>query len=118
MLDWLEKLEDSELRAVIARAEELLALHDRERKAEALGKARALLESVGLSLKDVAGKKTKHEAKLTYKGGHSYQHPDNKALVWAAKGKKPHWLCELETAGGKAVEIAPANDTVALKKTG
>jgi DNA-binding protein H-NS len=119
-LDSLEKLADEELRVVIARAEELLAQHDRERKAEALNKARVLLESVGLSLKDVAAGKAKPVKAPGYKGGHLYQHPANKALVWNAKGQKPNWLRELEGEGGKAIEIESASDNapVPLKKTG
>jgi hypothetical protein len=40
-----------------------------------------------------------------YKGGHSYQHPTNKALIWKAKGQKPNWVRELETQGIKPVEL-------------
>lgn len=119
-LDTLEGLEDADLRAVIARAQELLEQHDRERKAKALSDARALLESVGLSLKDVAAGKAKAVKAPAYKGGHIYEHPGNKTLTWNAKGQKPNWLRELEASGGKAVEIEPANDNapLPLKKTG
>jgi len=120
MLDSLEKLHDDELRAVIAQCEELLDGRDRERKADAMNKARLLLESVGLSLKDLNGKAPKKAKGVIYKGGHSYQHPDDKTLVWGAKGKKPHWLVELEAEGERPVEILVANDNVrpTLKKTG
>ena len=119
-LETLDALNDSELQAVIARSEELLKQRDDERKAKALSEARALLASVGLSLKDVAGgRAAKHVKPPAYRGGHGYQHPSNKALVWNAKGQKPGWLRELEGQGGKAVELAAANDDVPLsvKKT-
>lgn len=115
-LDTLNELEDVDLRAVIGRAQELLEEHDKERKADALNKARALLESVGLSLKDVANGKAKPAKAPVYKGGHVYQHPANKALTWNARGKKPHWAIEVEGAGGKLIEIEPANDNVPMPK--
>ena len=106
MLDSLEKCADDELRGVIARCEELLADHDRRRKAAALEQARAILSGAGLSLRDVAAGKRKGNGGPVYHAGHTYQHPTNKALVWPGKGKKPGWLTELEAEGGKAVEVA------------
>jgi DNA-binding protein H-NS len=106
-LEKLETLKDDDLRAVIGRAEELLRLHDRERKDKALEDARAILASAGLSLRDVASKATgaKHGKVAAYRGGHHYQHPTNKELVWTAKGQKPNWLRELEAEGKRPVEV-------------
>ena len=103
--DMLDTLSDDELRGVIARAQELLTTHDRQRKDHALAEARTLLSSVGLSLKDVAGKGSGKRSNA-YRGGHQYQHPQKPDLVWNAKGQKPNWLRELERGGGKAVEKA------------
>jgi DNA-binding protein H-NS len=105
-LDTLDALSDDELQAVIERCEVLLQERDDDRKAKAVEQARTLLASVGLSLKDVAsGKAHKANAKgPVYHGGHTYQHPANKALVWNAKGKKPGWLTALEAEGKTAVE--------------
>jgi DNA-binding protein H-NS len=119
-LDTLDGLSDDALQAIIARANELLKAHDEERKAKALADARALkakalsdartvLASVGLSLKDINGKNRVRSGKAAaYHIGHQYQHPANKSLTWNGKGKKPGWLCELESEGGKAVEVAGA----------
>jgi H-NS histone family len=107
-MDTLDALGDGDLRAVIARAEELLAQHDRERKATALEQARAILAGAGLSLRDVAAKPKNGTKGPVYHGGQTYQHPSNKALVWKAKGQKPGWLRDLEASGGKAVEVANA----------
>ena len=105
-LDSLEKLGDDDLRAVIARADALLKQHDTERKEKALAEARTLLASVGLSLKDVARKASAAKSKgPVYHGGRQYQHPANKALIWAGKGKKPGWLTALEGEGKVALEV-------------
>jgi alpha-ketoglutarate-dependent taurine dioxygenase len=120
-LETLDALNDNELQAVIARSEELLKNRDDDRKAKALSEARALLASVGLSFKDVAGSKAaKHVKPSANRCGQVYQHPTNKTLVWNAKGQKPGWLRELEVHGGKAIELSLANDDAPAptKKTG
>jgi hypothetical protein len=107
-LDSLAKLEDGELQAIASRCAELLALHDRQRKDKALEEARAILAGAGLNFKDAAsGKPQKNGIGKgpVYHAGKQYQHPANKALTWNAKGQKPTWLRELESQGGKAVEL-------------
>lgn len=104
--DSLEKLADDELRAVIARAETLLTQHDTERKEKALNEARATLAAVGLSLKDLKGRKPVKGA--VYHGNRQYHHPQNKELIWKGRGKKPGWLTQLEAEGKAAVEVSNA----------
>jgi len=103
--DMLDAYGDDDLRAVIARAKELLMQHDTERKEKALAEARATLAAVGLSLKDLNGKKKNGVKGPVYHGGQVYQHPTDKALTWAGKGKKPGWLVAIEAEGKKAVEV-------------
>jgi DNA-binding protein H-NS len=119
-MESLEALNDDELRAVVARAEELLAQHDRQRKNEALEHARAILAGAGLNLRDVAsGKAGNGHAKApAYHGGRQYQHPTDKTKVWAAKGQKPQWVRELEAEGRRPIELPANNEFPAIKKTG
>jgi H-NS histone family len=117
----LNGLQDDELQTVIEQCQGILKQRDEDRKIKALNDARTLLASVGLSLKDLNGKSKPKVKGAVYHAGHTYQHPTNKALLWNARGQKPHWLRELEAEGGKAAEIEPANDNVAsvsLRKTG
>ena len=103
----LDGLQDAELRTVIEQSQGLLKQRDQERKAKAIEDAKTLLASVGLSLKDINAKRKGNGVKApTYKGGHLYQHPSNKALQWNAKGQKPNWLRELEAQGKSPLEIA------------
>jgi hypothetical protein len=120
ILETLKEQTDDQLQDLIVRAQDLLKERDRERKDNALTEARALLASVGLSLKDVAAKAVKRTAAVTYKGGQSYRHPSKPELVWNAKGQKPGWLRELEKQGGRALEVPePANgNAVPPKKSG
>jgi len=107
-LETLDALTDTDLIAIIARSEELLKQHDRERKEKALEQAAAILQAAGLSLHDIGAKpKRQKRNAASYHGGHRYQHPADKAKIWDAKGQKPNWLRELEGAGGKPVELPP-----------
>lgn len=106
-LDMLNDLKDEELKAVTERCNELLNERDRQRKEKALNEARALLESVGLTLKDVATGKAQKNGNgkgVSYHAGRRYAHPSNPGLVWNGAGKKPGWLNALEAEGRKAVE--------------
>lgn len=119
-LDSLEKCADDELRAVIARAEELLAEHDRQRKDKALEQARAILAGAGLNLRDVASGRPKNGNGKgpSYHGGRRYQHPTDKTKVWAATGQKPRWIRELEAEGRRPVELPANDDFPSVRKTG
>jgi DNA-binding protein H-NS len=107
-IETLDALQDEDLRAIRSRADELLELHDRERKDKAREDARAILAAAGLSLGDLVSKATNARSKTaSYHSGHRYQHPGNKQLVWTAKGQKPRWLRELEAEGKRPVEVQP-----------
>jgi DNA-binding protein H-NS len=101
----LDGFNDDDIREVRALCDKVLKSRDDDRKAKAMEQARATLAAVGLTLKDLAGARAKAAKGPSYKGGHSYQHPTQKGLVWQAKGKKPKWLVELESEGGAAREV-------------
>lgn len=107
--DMLDAFSDEELREIKVLADKLLKKRDDERKAKAMEDARATLAAAGISLKDLIKAKIKPGNGPSYKGGHIYQHPTDKTLVWQAKGQKPKWLRELEGGGGVAIELT-AND--------
>lgn len=106
--DMLDALSDEDVQAVRALCDKVLKNRDDDRKAKALDDvreyARVTLAAAGLSLKDLV--KAKPVKGPQYKGGHSYQHPTNKALVWNARGQKPSWLRELEADGKIPMETS------------
>jgi hypothetical protein len=116
--DMLEGFNDDEIREIKLLADAVLKRRDDARKAEAIEEARERLAQAGLTFADVARVKTRAAKGPSYKGGHTYQHPANRGLMWNAKGQKPKWLRELESSGGTAVELA-ANDNAipAVKRT-
>lgn len=106
-LETLDTLTKDELRAVNIRSAELIRQHEKEEKENAIRNARAILEAAGLSLRDVAAKVKAGRSSTgpAYRGGHRYQHPTKKDLVWTAKGQKPNWLRQLEKDGSRAIEL-------------
>jgi hypothetical protein len=104
----LDGFNDDDVREVRALCDKVLKARDDDRKAKALEQARATLAAVGLTLKDLAGSKAKGSKGPVYRGGLTYQHPTNKALIWQAKGKKPKWLVELESEGERPIEMVAA----------
>lgn len=102
----LDAYSDSDIHAIKVLADRVLKSRDDDRKAKATEEARAALAAVGLTFRDVLKTKAKPAKGPQYKGGHTYQHPTNKALVWNAKGQKPKWLRDLEADGEKAVELS------------
>lgn len=103
----LNELQDDELSSTRDLIDEILRKRDEDRKARAIIDAKATLAAAGLTLKDLNGNGKKKAAKgPVYHSGHTYRHPTDKTLVWAAKGKKPGWLVGLEAEGKAAVEVA------------
>jgi hypothetical protein len=107
--DMIEGFNDDEIRSNQSVGRCRLKTARRCAEAEAIEQARERLAQAGLTSADVARVRMKAAEGLSYKGGHTYQHPADKALVWNAKGQKPKWLRELEVSGGTAVEMT-AND--------
>ena len=90
--DMLENFNDDEIKEIKVLADAVLKRRDDARKAEAIEDARKRLAQAGLTFSDVARVKIKAAKGPSYKGGHTYQHPTDKTLVWMAKGQKPKWI--------------------------
>ncbi|WP_430389722.1 H-NS family nucleoid-associated regulatory protein [Blastomonas fulva] len=71
-------------------------------KAEARAKVEALARDLGYSLAELVGTETKiSRAPATAK----YRHPENPALTWSGRGRKPQWFVEALGAGKTAEEL-------------
>lgn len=97
-LDHLSLPELKKLEKDVAKA---IATFEERQKAEARAEAEAVAKRFGFSLAELLDtaspttKKAPPEAK--------YRHPENPAVTWSGRGRKPAWISE-GLAAGKALE--------------
>lgn len=96
-LDGLSLKDLKALQKDIARA---IDRTEQRQKADARDKVEALAKRLGYTLADLTeGKGKLKRAPATPK----YRHPENPALTWSGRGRKPQWFSEA-LATGKTVE--------------
>jgi DNA-binding protein H-NS len=72
-------------------------------KAEARAKLDAIAKEMGYSLADLIGVEVKStRAPAVAK----YRHPENAALTWSGRGRKPQWFADHINAGRDPSELA------------
>lgn len=80
--------------------EEKIRREIKKREAEELARARdeilSIAQKLGVPLKDILGAQARAK---TSKAAHHYQHPENAALSWSGRGRKPAWVREWLDAG-------------------
>jgi DNA-binding protein H-NS len=98
----LETMSLDELKALqkqVAKAIE--GYKDRERL-KALAELEAKAQEMGFSLSDLLGtKKTRKGAGIP-----KYRHPDDAAVTWTGKGRRPAWVNEALAAGKTMEDLA------------
>ncbi len=99
----LEALSLPELKKMqkdIARA---ISSYEDRQKAEARAKVEALARDLGYSLAELVGTETKSSRSSA---APKYRHPENPALAWSGRGRKPQWFVEALAAGKTASDLA------------
>ena len=72
-------------------------------KAEARAKLEAIAKEMGYTLADLIGVEVKTtRAPAVAK----YRHPENAALTWSGRGRKPQWFVAALTSGKSADDLA------------
>ena len=72
-------------------------------KAEARAKVEALARDMGYTLAELVGTETKP---ARAPAAAKYRHPENPALTWSGRGRKPQWFVEALSAGKAAEDMA------------
>ncbi len=88
----LEKMNVKELRELRGKIDVAIVSRQSKDKAELKQKMQALAEEAGLSLDDVFG-----SGRRGARGGKGsvavkYRHPDDAAMTWTGRGRRPKWL--------------------------
>lgn len=98
----LEALSLKELRQLQKYLAKAISTYEDRHKAEARAKLEAIAKEMGYSLADLIGvelKKTRAPAVA------KYRHPENAALTWSGRGRKPQWFADHINAGRDPSEL-------------
>ena len=99
----LEALSLGELKKIQKDVAKAISTYQDRQKAEARAKVEALARDFGYSLAELVGTETKSsQAPAAAK----YRHPENPALTWSGRGRKPQWFVEALEAGKTASDLA------------
>ena len=92
----LEKLSIEDLRDLVSRAQSQITAKQQQAKVELRERWAKEAQEAGFSITDLlpSGRKNAKGAKPRTNGSVAFQHPDNPALTWGGRGRKPKWLAE------------------------
>jgi DNA-binding protein H-NS len=99
----LEAMSLKELRQLQKDLAKAISTYEERRKAEARAKLEAIAKEMGFSLADLIGIEVKAaRAPAVAK----YRHPENAALTWSGRGRKPQWFADHINAGNDPSALA------------
>ncbi|WP_127109524.1 H-NS family nucleoid-associated regulatory protein [Pararhodobacter zhoushanensis] len=99
----LEALSLRELKKMQKDVAKAISTFEDRQKAEARAKVEALARDLGYCLAELVGTETKSSRAPAVA---KYRHPENPALTWSGRGRKPQWFVEALEAGGMAEDLA------------
>ena len=99
----LEALSLSELKKMQKDIAKAISTFEDRQKAEARAKVEALARDLGYSLAELVGTETRAtRAPAVAK----YRHPENAALSWSGRGRKPQWFADHINLGKDPSDLA------------
>ena len=99
----LEALSLGELKKMQKDVAKAISTYEDRQKEEARAKVEALARELGYFLAELVGIETKSSRAPT---AAKYRHPENPALTWSGRGRKPQWFVEALAAGKTATDLA------------
>jgi DNA-binding protein H-NS len=98
----LEAMSLKELRQLQKDLAKAISTYEDRHKAEARAKLEAIAKEMGYSLADLIGVEVKTtRAPAVAK----YRHPENAAVTWSGRGRKPKWFIDYFNAGRDPSEL-------------
>jgi DNA-binding protein H-NS len=99
----LEAMSLKELRQLQKNLTKAVSTYEDRHKADARAKLEVIAKEMGYSLADLIGVEVKTtRAPAVAK----YRHPENAALTWSGRGRKPQWFVAALAAGKSADDLA------------
>ena len=99
----LEEMSLKELRQLQKDLAKAISTYEDRHKAEARAKLEAIAKEMGYSLAELINVEVNAtRAPAVAK----YRHPENAAVTWSGRGRKPQWFVEALAAGKSADDLA------------
>jgi DNA-binding protein H-NS len=99
----LEALSLGELKKMQKDVAKAISTFGDRQKAEARAKVEAVARDLGYSLAELVGTETKSSRAPAVA---KYRHPENPALTWSGRGRKPQWFVDALASGKSADDMA------------
>ena len=99
----LEAMSLKELRQMQKDLGKAISTYEDRHKAEARAKLEAIAKEMGYSLADLIGTSVKP---TRAPAAAKYRHPENAALTWSGRGRKPLWFVAALDAGKSPEDLA------------
>ena len=99
----LEALSLGELKKMQKDVTKAISTFEDRQKAEARAKVEAFARDLGYSLAELVGTEAKSSRAPA---AAKYRHPENPALTWSGRGRKPQWFVEALAGGKTAADLA------------
>jgi DNA-binding protein H-NS len=99
----LEALSLGELKKMQKDVAKAIATFEDRQKAEARAKVEVLARELGYSLAELAGTETNSSRAPAVA---KYRHPENQALTWSGRGRKPQWFVDALASGKSKADLA------------
>ena len=99
----LEAMSIKELRQMQKDLAKAISTYEDRHKADARAKLEVIAKEMGYALADLIGV----EVKATRApAAAKYRHPENAALTWSGRGRKPQWFADHINAGKDSSDLA------------
>jgi DNA-binding protein H-NS len=98
----LEALSLSELKKMQKDIAKAISTYEDRQKAEARAKVEAFARDLGYSLAELVGTETKSSR---VPAPPKYRHPENPALTWSGRGRRPQWFVDALTGSTTAGDL-------------
>ena len=98
----LEAMSLKELRQMQKDLAKAISTYEDRHKAEARAKLEAIAKEMGYALANLIGVEVKATRALA---AAKYRHPENAALTWSGRGRKPQWFVDHINAGKDPSEM-------------
>ncbi len=95
----LSQFSDEQLRELLAAIPVELSKRKQEERQVLLAEMREIAMARGFTLEEVIRGGSLPTAKAKHRSAPKYQHPDDSALSWTGRGRKPGWMLQLLESG-------------------